>query len=385
MKKTIFYLSSVFVLFFGFSSCSSSDEDVVSYPKPTYWDNTEEGIRAKLKIPLYFPFYFDLDPDNPFSDEGVDLGRHLFYEKGLSADQSISCASCHQQKLAFTDGLAKSIGVGGAEVERSSMAVQNLLWGKNFLWDGKANSLREQSLMPIIHPKEMGNTLEGMVSWLEQSDFYKEKFGRAFENGKIDEANTARALAQFIKTIISKDSKYDKYITEQVTLTDSEERGRKLFYTHPIALANIRGANCGDCHAGNLQMGTPIDYFGYANNGLEDDMSLESGLAAITGNDLDKGKFKTVSLRNIALTAPYMHDGRFNTLEEVVDNYNDHIKKSSTLDILILEGTNLKTPPSDGSIKLGLTDEEKADLIAFLHTLTDESFTTNPAYSNPFE
>jgi cytochrome c peroxidase len=377
VKNTITYLFlaafGAFVLF----ACEKSSPQVTTefYPLD--------------KLPIYFGSY-KIPADNPLTYKGIELGRMLFYEKQLSADNSISCGSCHQQKLAFSDGLAQSVGFQGRKREVGSMSLSNLLWQNHFNWTGNANTLEEQVLMPMQHIAEMNQPLNVTISKLQSTANasqnypinYPQKFLEVFGSSEITETKIAKALSQFLRTLISDNSKFDKSLRGELQLTAQEQRGRNLLQ-HPYPLSNIRGGNCLDCHTNLLFSGSNLGFDGFRNNGLDDDANLKDGLATITKNSFDKGKFKVPTLRNIALTAPYMHDGRFKTLEEVLDHYNDHIKFSQTLDPLILEATNELFPPQ-GQVKLGLTTQEKEDIIAFLKTLTDEKFISNPSFANPF-
>jgi cytochrome c peroxidase len=262
------------------------------------------------------------------------------------------------------------------------MSLANLMWGpRHFFWNGRAATLEQQALIPIQHPDEMGQGLDELVVELKQDAEYRQLFAVAY--GELDAAAIARALATFQRTLVSADSRYDHYLRGEIALTDTEELGRKLFMAHPDVKVSLRGANCIDCHSQFLTGGFNTKYDGFINNGLDDDASLAAGLEEVTGDPVHRGLFKVPTLRNIALTAPYMHDGRFNTLEEVLDHYNDGIKKSSTLSPLIMEADNLGKL-SEERISLNLTKGEKIAIIAFLQTLTDEEFVTTEKFSNPW-
>lgn len=349
-------------------------------------EETEPVNKPKPYV-LDYPAFFgvpELPLENPLTEEGIELGRMLFYEKQLSADNSMSCASCHQQIKAFTDGLQVSKGVDGIGGTRNAMSLANLAWNQRFFWDGRAESLEKQALEPIQNPIELHQSLERTIDKLQRTSFYPEKFNKAFGSKRITEENMAKALSQFQRTLVSSNSPYDRFLEGKETLSEQEKSGKKLFFTHPEPTLPKRGGNCGDCHVNVLTSGRSEGFNGFANNGLEGDEVLEEGLQAITENIYDRGKFKVPTVRNIALTAPYMHDGRFETLEEVLDHYNEHIKFSETLDPLIIVASNEIYDNSE-EIKLFLTEQEKKDIIAFLHALTDSSFITNPAFSNPFE
>lgn len=314
----------------------------------------------------------NLPEDNPLTLAGVALGRALFYETKLSADGSQSCATCHKQENAFTDLSQFSIGVEGLPGNRQSMAVFNLAWHNNeFFWDGRAHLLRDQSLLPIQDPLELNETLENVIAKLNQDQDYQELFTKAFGSDEISSEKISLALEQFMLTIVSNQSKYDKYLAGEVQLSPSEMNGKDLFFQeyNPFFPATS-GADCAHCHSSfNFENDQ------YMNNGLDTDANFSDlGRYEATGNANDRGKFKVPSLRNIELTPPYMHDGRFATLEEVVEHYNSGIQSSATVDPTVLntQGTGLMLSPQD-----------KTDLVNFLKTLTDESFINDPKFSDP--
>ncbi|MBL0765215.1 cytochrome-c peroxidase [Marivirga atlantica] len=336
----------------------------------------------ELNVPAYFGPYNDRIPeDNPITEEGFQLGRKLFYEPRLSKDNTMTCSFCHQQEKAFTDRRAVSIGVDGLPGKVSAMSLVNLMWSDNFTWNGKDPSIEEQALEPIQNPIELHQSLEAAIEKLEQAN-YQDDFEAAFGDPEITSEKIGKALAQFERALISANSKYDQYLRGEYQPTASERRGIELFYTHPIP-GQLRGGNCGDCHLGPRTSGALEGFRGFHNNGIDSEETMDAGLYEVTGNPADSGKFKAPSLRNIAITPPYMHDGRFKSLEEVLDHYNTGIKRSPTLDILLKEGSNEIVNPNE-PVDLGLTDQEKEDIIAFLHMLTDEDFVSNPRFSNPF-
>jgi cytochrome c peroxidase len=325
---------------------------------------------------------FTVPADNPLTRESVELGRRLFYDPRLSANGKVSCSTCHIQRLAFTDGRATSVGVSGAPLKFNSLTLANLLWGpQRFFWDGRAASLEDQALTPLQHPDEMAQDLGRLVKQLAADTQYKKLFEKAY--GEVSTAAIARALASFERTLISTNSRYDQFLRGEIKLEPQEELGRKLFMAHPDVKVSKRGANCIDCHSQFLTGGSSARYDGFSNNGLDDEEHLQPGLQAVTGNPAHRGMFKVPSLRNIALTGPYMHDGRFKTLEEVLDHYDSGIKNSSTLSPLIVEADN-RDAAKTGRISLHLTAGEKAAIIAFLHTLTDQEFVTAERFSDPF-
>lgn len=311
--------------------------------------------------------------DNPLTREGVKLGRMLFYENMLSRSNTQSCASCHMQQFAFNDTAQFSLGVKNLPGKRNAMSVFNMAWNTNeFFWDGRAHLLRHQSLKPVQDPLEMDETLENIVTKLQASDTYRQQFRRAFGTTTIDTLLISKALEQFMNSIVSNKSKYDDYLAGRATLTPEEERGRFLFFTeYNPAFPAASGADCQHCHGG-----ANFENDKYMNNGLDDNASMSDvGREGVTGLAGDKAKFKVPSLRNVGLTAPYMHDGRFRTLEEVVDHYN-LVKNSTTLDPSFQQQL-----PNGG---LQLTAADKSALVAFLHTLTDQKLISNPEYSSPF-
>jgi cytochrome c peroxidase len=310
-----------------------------------------------FRVPAGFPIP-SLPRDNPLTVEGVALGRRLFHEKLLSRDNTLSCASCHNETQAFSDSPRRfSIGVDQQEGARNAMPLFNLAWKREFFWDGRASSLRQQVLMPIQDGKEMHEPLEELVGKLAAAPGYADQFEKAFGSREINADRVACALEQFVLTLESSDSKFDRALKGSAELSEEEKRGFQLFMTEYDPRRGLMGADCFHCHGGPL-----FSDFRFTNNGL-DANPIDTGRERVTGNALDKGKFAIPSLRNVALTSPYMHDGRFQTLEEVVDHYCTGTKRSATLD------PNLAKHP-DGGVPLG-ADDKKA-LVAFLKTLTDE-------------
>jgi cytochrome c peroxidase len=324
-----------------------------------------------LSYPSYFGNRINTTDDNPLTVEGIALGRRLFYEKRLSANNTISCGSCHQQAHAFADDRPFSLGFDQTPTRRNSMSLANLLWVRHFFWDGRASSLEIQAITPMTDPHEMGQSLDSSAHKLAAIAGYTPLFSAAFGSDSITPDRIIKAITQFERTLISDRSPYDRYIRGEYTPTAAEQRGLALFYTNPDHTRAIRGAGCGNCHGGPKVFNET-----YHNNGL-DSVASDPGRSAITGMDYDRGRFRVVTLRNIALTAPYMHDGRFAGLQEVIDHYSDHILPSPTLSPSLKDTTN--TP-----VDLRLSGEEKADLLDFLRMLTDSAFITDPRFSDPF-
>ena len=334
-------------------------------------DNTSYSPTPyELEIPSHFP-QMQIPADNPMTVEGVALGKKLFYDKILSLDNTISCGSCHAPNAGFSDHNQFSIGVNGTTGNRQSMALVNLGWQTKFFWDGRALSLEDQILQPVPNPVEMHLSWQEAVSRLQSKMEYKNMFYQAFGIQKIEKEYVAKAIAQFLRTMISGKSKYDvMYKVENgIPLSTAEEVIQNQITFEELAgydlFKSLVGADCFHCHNGAL-----MQVQKFSNNGLDATFS-DLGRGAITGNASDNGKFKVPSLRNIALTAPYMHDGRFQTLDEVIEHYSTGIHQSGTIDPLIEYAFQ-------GGVQLDAT--QKAQLKAFLLTLTDNEFVTNPDF-----
>ena len=298
---------------------------------------------------LLFSFSFEIT--NTDIKTKAALGKKLFSEKILSKDSSVSCASCHIPKFAFADTVAFSVGIEGKLTKRNTPSVLNMKNRPYYFWDGRATTLEDQSLMPIQNPDEMGLPIDDAVKRLNQSREYKLLFQKIF-NQKPTAKNLAAAFSAYEKTLETVDSKFDDWSNNLKDLTPPEERGRKLFVGDK--------AKCFDCH--RMEDFTTDEF---KNIGLYNGKELnDAGLFNITNKETDKGKFKTPGLRNIAVTAPYMHNGMFKTLEEVVEYYNNP-QEFVTNPINIDDA--LKT-------SLGLTEKEKKDLVSFLKTLTDKKY-----------
>ncbi|TDO26778.1 cytochrome c peroxidase [Sediminibacterium goheungense] len=279
------------------------------------------------------------------------LGQKLFNDKILSKDRSISCASCHIPEFGFSDTLAFSKGIEGRATTRNTPSVLNMKNRPYFFWDGRAASLEKQALMPIAHPDEMGLPIKEAVARLNADAEYRKLFLRIFKSTP-NSYNLGAAFAAFERTLETDSSRFDAYMDDLIAYTESEERGRKLFISEKT--------KCFDCHRG-----PDFTDDKFKNIGLFDGYALnDSGRYLITGKKEDLGKFKTPGLRNIALTAPYMHNGMFQTLEEVIEYYNNP-------GAFVLNPINMDTTMG---VPIGLSKQEKADLVAFLKTLTDKRF-----------
>ena len=328
---------------------------VVASPTKTPISGLPFALRISERLPKV-----KLPEDNPLTVEGVTLGRRLFNDTRLSRNNAQSCATCHEPSKAFTDGRARSVGVDGDRGRRNAMPLMNLAWIKEFFWDGRAKSLREQVLMPIQDAHEMNEKLDAVVAKLAGDRDYPTQFNAAFGTTNITSARMALALEQFLLTLVSQESRFDRAARKLDKLNPEEQRGLQLFVTEHDPARGLRGADCFHCHGGNL-----FSNHQFMNNGLAP-RAGDTGRMEVTGAESDRAKFKVPTLRNVALTAPYMHDGRFATLEEVIDHYDGPLHRTRNLD------PNLAKHPESG---LGLSAEDKAALIAFLKTLTDEPFT----------
>ena len=311
------------------------------------------------KVPAHFP-QVGWPADNEPVPAGVALGERLFRDVRLSGNRTLSCASCHQEAAALSDPRRFSPGSDGQPGRRQAMPLFNLAWKPSFFWDGRSPSLRHQVLQPIADPREMHSSPEEAVRRIADDELYREEFGRVFGSPGVDAGRLARALEQFLLTRISGRAKIDRVLAREAELSGSEARGFALFFGENDPGHGMRGADCFHCHGG-----AHFTNHQFADNGLDaDGQRSDEGRFAVTGQESDRGKFMVPSLRNVALTAPYMHDGRFATLEAVVEHYNGGLQPSVGLD------ANLARHRARGG--LGLSAEARADLVAFLRTLTDE-------------
>ena len=308
-----------------------------------------------LKIPALWPKpYYDFAQNQP-TVEGFELGRKLFYDPILSRDSSISCASCHFQATGFAHvDHELSHGIEGKVDNRNALALQNLIWSDNFMWDGGVNHLDVQALNPITNPLEMDETMGNVIRKLQQQKSYPELFNKAFGTSKITGQLLLKALSQFVIQLNSCNAKYDKVMRKEAAFSVQEENGYRLFATH-----------CSSCHQEPLFNSTSFE-----NNGLPLDPYLNDlGRMKITGNPIDSLRFKVPSLRNCQFTAPYMHDGRYRSLTAVIKHYNQLIVNKNT-------SKKLHLP-------MRLSDNDRVDLVVFLKTLTDTEFLFNKTFANP--
>lgn len=310
--------------------------------------------------------------DLQVTDEGATLGRVLFYDTELSSDGTVSCASCHQQDRAFSDPVARSTGVSGVPTDRNAMALFNFRYQRRMFWDLRTVGLENQVLQPIEHPDEMGMNLGELPAKLADIAYYPDLFRAAFGDAEVSAERIQSALAQFLLTFQSFSARFDAGLANDfVDFTESELMGKALFFNGQT--------RCNQCHSGkNLFSTQPFV------NGLEVDYAAagDAGIGALTGDPFDDGRFKTVSLRNIGLTAPYMHDGRFATLREVVDFYSNDIQPHAYLDErLSVNGFGV---PGQAPYQLNLSEVEREALVDFLRTFDDTVMVSADWLSDPF-
>ena len=353
LLKPAFWLAITFLIMItGCNKETTPDSPSEVYNPTTY----------KINIPQGFPIMV-IPEDNPMTVEGIDLGRRLFYDPILSGDNTQSCADCHAPEFAFSDnGKQFSTGIDGIEGTRNSMAVINIGWMTNLFWDGRAIGVEEQALGPVPNPIEMHQQWTEAMIKLNADAAYPNLFLKAFGTKNIDSLLVTKAIAQFERTMISSNSKWDRYLRGEANLSLAESKGFEIFFTEK--------GDCFHCHTTILFTDNL-----FHNNGLDSEFA-DKGLFDVTGNNNDIGKFKTPTLRNLEFTGPFMHDGRFETIEEVVNFYSNDVKWSSTIDPLMKK-------VEQGGIQLN--DDEKESLMAFLKTLTDTTFINNPEYADPFE
>jgi len=346
----------------NFDSKAKRDNGTCQYD---IYNPTAYNLEIPYTLGKYLPAPL-IPEDNPMTEEGVALGRKLFYENLLSGNNTQNCASCHLQEHAFADPAPFSTGIDGLQGARSAMPIWNMAWnsGDKFFWDGRVEAIEGQALKPVVDVVEMHAVWPNVVDKLQAHSEYPDLFKKAFGTDIIDSNLVVKAIAQFERTLMSGNSKFDKYLNGQAQLTPSELNGYNIFMDEA-------GGDCFHCHGEAVNpLWTDNDFH---NNGLDATHS-DLGLGAVTGNANDNGKFKTPSLRNLIYTAPYMHDSRFNTLDEVINFYSIGLQYSSTIDPLMKN-------VSAGGVQLN--PQDRLDLKAFLLTLTDESFINNPNYSNP--
>ena len=338
----------ILLIFPFFWSCSSDDSQKY------------QNIPIDFKVPSNFPpLAYNLQ-NNPITDKGFELGKKLFYDGRLASDGVVSCGFCHEQSSAFTHhGHSFSHGVENAIGTRNTPPIQNLAFQTAFMWDGATTHLELQSILPITNPVEMNGDFAKSISMMKADPVYQKLYRLAFADGKINSENMLKALAQFMVMVTSSNSRFDKYSRKEAggTLTQEELDGYSLF-----------SQKCASCHSTAIFTDNS-----FRNNGLSIDPKLNDvGRYRVTESEEDLYKFKVPSLRNIEKTAPYMHDGRFFTLEAVLDHYSKGVINSPTLDPIL---------KNDNEVGISLTPSEKTKIIAFLKTLTDNQYLTDKRFS----
>ena len=379
--KHAFYLLLGGFLFFTMQSCADKINDELYH----YTDDEYEILTRNLNLPegtfdysLVTNIPVQRDPDLPFHK--ATLGRVLFYDNLLSRDESTSCASCHKQQLAFADNSKFSEGIDGQIGTRNSLPLGNTIgfvryYGTDltfpsgqFSWDESKESINAQSEAAITNPIEMGHEMSEVVDKIKAQDYYQVLFKKVYGENRITEANVLDAVTEFVNSFSSRESLFDKGVEQDGTpynqfslFNESQNRGKELF-----------NQSCGNCHDANHN----AIIMTAANNGLDLEYT-DKGMGASTLNPSYDGVFKVPSLRNIELTGPYMHDGRFETLEEVVEHYSTGIRNHKNLNNFLKSGGQAK--------KFNFSTEQKEDLVAYLKTLTDNDFVTVEKYSDPFK
>lgn len=366
-------LASTLILVLSLSACTHDETDY----NPTPY---------QITVPKYFPTRMNIPANNPMTVEGVELGRYLFYDGRMSGntepDKMMSCGTCHLQSRSFECGIdhpkftgGRTFGITGIVTPHYMLPMINLVWNESgyfwagSIWGNNSNTsqrtLEDVVRMGVTAPHEMSGDTNKTKALIQSIPGYPELFEKAFGSRTVTFVNISKAVAQFVRTLISSDSKFDKYMRGEQQLSSQELSGYVLFMTED-------GADCFHCHGGS---GNPLFTTNlFYNNGKDSAFNDSRDRFSVTGDANDHGAYKATTLRNIELTGPYMHDGRFNTLEEVIDFYSQGIIWSPYIHPLMHHA-------NDGGIQL--TPVEKADLIAFIKTLRDETFLTNPAFSSP--
>ena len=368
----------VFFLLLFSSSCKKDQDDTPVY-KPTPY---------AIAIPRFFPTVLNIPADNPMTVEGIELGRFLFYDGRLSGrtapDSLMSCSTCHLQSHSFECGIdhpkfsgGHPYGLTGIHTPHFMMPMINLVWAENgYLWNGKVSALNPSpamrniedfAWMAIVAPHEIHGDTAKVAALFQSFSGYPELFKKAFGSDRVTVKNMGRAIAQFVRTLVSSNSKFDRFMLGEVQLTGAERNGYVLFMTE-------QGGDCFHCHGGD---GNPLFTTNlFYNNGKDSVFTDPGDRFSITMNPADAGAYKAPTLRNLVYTAPYMHDGRFKTLDEVLEFYNSNLVWSTSVSPLMHH---------IGTHGIRLSPPQLADLKSFLLTLTDSSFVTNPAFSMPLK
>ena len=369
------FLFGIFIFAFLHTDCKHEDTDY----NPTPY---------QIVVPKYFPTRMNIPPDNPMTVEGVELGRNLFYDGRLSGkthpDSMMSCGTCHLQSSSFECGInhpkfigGRTFGITGIYTPHFMLPMINLVWNESgYLWSGSIyegnpnpaqRNIEDIVGMAVTAPHEFNGDTNKTKALIQSINGYPELFDKAFGSHTVTMKNIGKAVAQFSRTLISSDSKFDRYMRGEMQLSTNELNGYVLFMTE-------EGADCFHCHggSGNPLFSTNLFY----NNGKDSVFTDSRDRFSVTGDPSDRGAYKATTLRNIELTGPYMHDGRFKTLDEVIDFYSQGIIWSANVHPLMHHAY-------DGGIQL--TSNEKADLVSFIKTLRDDTFLTNPSFGPPIK
>ncbi len=356
-KLILFHLVLLLFLF----SCKEKDTPPPFQPNP-----------YQIEIPYGFPNKLNIPDDNPMTVEGVELGRLLFYDGRISGrahpDSMMSCSTCHRQENSFEIGLPRPnpLGITGQPTHHVMLPLINLVWNMGtYGWNGSVNSIENDVVGVISDPSEFDSSPEKVVNAIKNIEGYPELFQKAFGTSEVTVDRIAKAIAQFVRTLVSANSKFDKYMRGEVQLSPEELRGFVLFTTE-------EGADCFHCHGGD---GNPLFTTNkFYNNGKDSVFTDPYDRFSVTGDPMERGAYKATTLRNIRFTGPFMHDGRFETLEEIIEFYSQYLVNTPYIDPLMHHIVN-------GGVQL--TQQEKSDLTAFIKTLEDEEFLTNPEFGKP--
>jgi cytochrome c peroxidase len=363
MPRYHWRLGLVVIAACSFAACSKGDGGPTEPPPPECPDPTP----LSLTLPSYFP-ELPNPSDNPLTVEGVALGRRLFYDPILSADSSLACGGCHLQLLAFGDSRRFSEGIHGDKSRRQAPTIINPAWLLNgVFWDGRVASLEEQASKPVPEPTEMSLPWPDAIARLQAHAEYPDLFCAAFGSSAITMDRVVKAIAQFERTFISANSRFDQWKRGEIAFTRMEQRGYVFFLTEGKG-------DCFHCHVEPLFAEPLFGTASFHNTGL-DSIVVDGGRGEISGNAADMGKFKAPSLRNIMESPPYMHDGRFFSIDDVLAHYNHGFHDGPDTDPLIRKRM----------LRPAMSAADLDTLKAFLETLTDTDFLNNPNLSNPFE
>jgi cytochrome c peroxidase len=377
MKKTFVLCTAAAVITASaiFVSCKKQDKVTASNEDKPTLDNS-------YNYPVTLPFGATITTTNAITNAGARLGRALFYDKKLSQNNTIACASCHKQEFAFADNVSLSTGFNGGKTSRNSLAIINAIQSQGFFWDNRIQKLEDMALQPIKHQVEMGlDNSDLLLEKLGATSYYPQLFQDAFGSTTITREAIGKALAQFMYSMFVSNSKADQagvfnnqggWNTTNSILTAQEQTGANLF----------QSLGCNDCHTNSNLRGW--NDLAWGDIGL-DSVYTDNGLGALLSNPTDNGVFKVPSLRNVALTAPYMHDGRYATLDQVVEHYSSGIIYNANLSEEFIARNPVTYQPLNQAVKFNLSDDNKKCLVAFLNTLTDYAIVNDPKFSNPYK